>query len=154
MYVLELVASSPTIRNLYTDKRANFATDAGFDLYCPVSWSIPPHSTLLIDLGVSGRMLHESDASDAEEVSYMLVPRSSIIKTPLLLHNSIGIIDIGYRNTIKAAFRNTSNEMYTIEANTRLVQLIVPSLAPFHVKWVDELPTSERGEGGFGSTGK
>jgi dUTP pyrophosphatase len=161
-YTLEILASTPEIRSYYT-QRANFSTDAGVDLYIPETTSILPYETKLVDLGVRCRMLN----ADGEEVSYILVPRSSIVKTPLLLHNSIGIIDVGYRNTIKAALRhcpslNTVIRLqedyvaecaYEIEKDTRLVQLVAPGFGKIRVILVNELPTSERGEGGFGSTG-
>jgi dUTP pyrophosphatase len=102
------------------------------------------------------------------QVSYYLYPRSSISKTPLLLANSVGIIDRGYIGSIKAAFRNTyltqnwvhgdSDEKedygYTIQKGERLVQICGPLLLPIKIKFVDSLDPTERGEGGFGSTGK
>jgi len=87
-------------------------------------------------------------------VSYMLVPRSSISKTPLRMANSIGIIDAGYRGEIMAAVDNTSDKDYMVVPGQRLFQIVHPTLYPFNVAVVDELSETERGDGGFGSTGK
>lgn len=87
---------------------------------------------------------------------YYLYPRSSISKTPLILANHVGIIDSGYRGFIAGAFRNIDTDnSYKVEKHTRLLQICHPSLCPIFVVMVseDELSTTERGEGGFGSTG-
>ncbi len=87
-------------------------------------------------------------------LSYYLYPRSSIIKTPLRLSNSVGIIDSGYRGNIKAVF--DYNTKFTIEKYSRLVQLCSPTLKPLKVILVnnlDDLGYTSRGSGGFGSTG-
>jgi dUTPase len=81
-----------------------------------------------------------------------------------MLANHVGVIDAGYRGSIIGAFRwllpsyltDSHDETYVIAKDTRLVQLCHPSLCPIFVVLVDEntLTPSERGEGGFGSTGK
>ena len=68
--------------------------------------------------------------------------------------NSVGIIDHGYRGNIMAKVLNTSNEPYQVKKGERLFQLCMPTLVPFGVRFVDQLDVTERGEGGFGSTGK
>ena len=72
--------------------------------------------------------------------------------------NSVGIIDSGYRGNIMAKVRNipfnSSDDLnYKIEEGTRLFQICAPDLSPFKVRLVNELSTTSRGEGGFGSTG-
>jgi dUTPase len=71
-----------------------------------------------------------------------------------MLANQVGIIDSGYRGSLIAAFRSFQ-EGYTIEKHTRLVQVCHPTLKPFIVKIINENEFSEtqRGSGGFGSTG-
>ena len=86
--------------------------------------------------------------------SYMLVPRSSISKTPLRMANSIGIIDAGYRGEIMAAVDNRGDKDYMIVPGQRLFQIVHPTLCPFNVGVVDKLSETDRGDGGFGSTGK
>lgn len=89
---------------------------------------------------------------------YYLYPRSSICKTPLRMSNSVGIIDMNYRGEIKAPVDficNSENDEYTITKGTRLFQICHPSLQPmtFHFVSEDELDTTDRNDGGFGSTG-
>ena len=87
-------------------------------------------------------------------ISFQLVPRSSIWRTPLRQSNSIGIIDAGYRGRLMVPVDNISNEDYIIKSGERLFQIVHPLLEPVGVELVDELSDSERGSGGFGSTGK
>jgi dUTP pyrophosphatase len=70
-----------------------------------------------------------------------------------MLANSVGIIDAGYRGEICAMVRNCSNDLYTIKQGDRLFQLCSPDLKPLDIIIVNELSESERGIGGFGSTG-
>lgn len=84
---------------------------------------------------------------------YMLVPRSSITKTPLRLSNSVGIIDPGYRGEIQARVDNLSDAPYTIKAGSSLFQLVAGNLALLKVTFVDRLSDTRRGSGAFGSTG-
>ena len=100
-------------------------------------------------MGIRCRMLD----ADGNQVSYYLYPRSSLANTPLMLANSVGIIDAGYRGEIKAAFRNFFG-VHVVESGTRLVQLCAPGLQSIKVTLVTELNSTERGSGGFGSTGK
>jgi dUTP pyrophosphatase len=89
-----------------------------------------------------------------EPTSFMLVPRSSIFRTPLRQANNIGIIDSGYRGRIMVPVDNRSGEDYIIKNGERLFQLVHPSLKPISIEIVEELDETERGSGGFGSTGK
>jgi len=86
--------------------------------------------------------------------SYQLVPRSSIWRTPLRQSNNIGIIDAGYRGHIMVPVDNISNDDYVVKRGERLFQIVHPSLEPIKVELVEELSETERGSGGFGSTGK
>jgi dUTP pyrophosphatase len=71
-----------------------------------------------------------------------------------MLANHTGIIDSGYRGSLIAAIRSLQFNTYTVDPGTRLVQICHPTLCPIYVVVVneDELSTSERGDGGFGST--
>ena len=82
------------------------------------------------------------------------MPRSSIVKTPLRLCNSIGLIDAGYRGEIMAVVDNIKSELYTVEKGQRLFQLVAMDGSPINFQLVDELTETTRGEDGFGSTGK
>ena len=84
----------------------------------------------------------------------MIYPRSSIgAKTPLRLSNSVGIIDSGYRGELGVLYDNISDHDYEIKAGDRIAQLMVMPSYRFMPKVVDILADSDRGEGGFGSTG-
>jgi dUTP pyrophosphatase len=123
-----------------------YSGDSGFDLYTPVTQTIPAHGTAAIDLGVVVAPLFDG--------GYYLFPRSSIVKTPLRLANSVGIIDNGYRGHLIAVMDNRSDAPYTVARGTRLVQICHPSLMPIRVEVCAEVSAStERGTGGFGSTG-
>jgi len=84
---------------------------------------------------------------------YLLIPRSSISKTPLRMSNSIGLIDGGYRGEIIAYCDNIKNSPYTLKPGQRIFQLISIEDTPIEFELVDELSKTSRGDGGFGSTG-
>ena len=82
----------------------------------------------------------------------LVFPRSSIRKTDLILSNSVGVIDSGYRGEIQVTFKKTGLNKY--EIGDRGVQIIIMPHPPIEFEEVEELTNTERGEGGFGSTGK
>ena len=149
-YRLEILAKNDEVRQYYV-QRANMPGDAGVDLYCPEDVTIEGGKVAFVDLGIKCRMV---DDVNQQEVSYLMYPRSSISKTPLMLANSIGLFDSSYRGSSIAALRNLSSEAYRIEKGSRLVQFVGPALGHIHVVLVDGLNETKRGEGGFGSTGK
>ena len=120
--------------------------DAGLDLYIISKQTIKPYESTLIHLGIS--------CENLENKPYMLMPRSSIAKTPLRLSNSIGLIDAGYRGEIMAAVDNIKNIPFTLEVGQRLFQLVGMDGSEINFELVENLSTSSRGSGGFGSTGK
>lgn len=85
----------------------------------------------------------------------LIIPRSSIgAKTPLRLSNSVGLIDSGYRGELGVLYDNTSDEPYDIKAGDRIAQLLIMPSYRFQPKVVDVLASSDRGETGFGDSGK
>ena len=82
----------------------------------------------------------------------LVFPRSSIRKPDLILSNSVGVIDAGYRGEIQATFKKTGGAVYKI--GDRGAQLIITPHPIIEWNEVNELTNTERGEGGFGSTGK
>ena len=82
----------------------------------------------------------------------LVFPRSSIRKTDLILSNSVGVIDAGYRGEIQATFKKTGGAVYKI--GDRGAQRIITPHPIIEWNEVNELNNTERGEGGFGSTGK
>ena len=82
----------------------------------------------------------------------LVFPRSSIRKTDLILSNSVGVIDSGYRGEIQATFKRSG--VYVYEVGDRGAQIMIIPHPPIEFEEADELSDTERGEGGFGSTGK
>lgn len=141
------------------DERANHTDDAGMDLYVQRDTICAPNQVTFIRHQISCEMLFSAfdkflNKYTPKSSAYLLVPRSSISKTPLLMANSVGIIDAGYRGEIIGAVYNTSNREYTVTAGTRLFQIVAPNLDIFTVEIVNELSETKRGSGGFGSTGQ
>lgn len=122
-------------------------SDAAADLYAKETQTFAPHSL--------GNKIHTGIKIQLPEGWLALIlPRSSMgAKTPLRLSNSIGLIDSGYRGEIMAMYDNISDEYYTINNGDRIAQMLVMPSYRFLPKVVDTLTDTDRGEGGFGSTG-
>ena len=140
------------LKSLYTNHQHYNPGDSGLDLFCPEDIIIGPGETMKIDLQIQCEALHDNSVEN-NNVSYYLYPRSSIIKTPLRLANSVGIIDAGYRGNIIACVDNIKNYEFKIEKGSRLFQICGPTLEPIEIRVINELSNSQRGSGGFGSTG-
>lgn len=122
---------------------------AGIDLYAclPGSVTLIPGSSMMIPTGI---------ACDFPEGYFgLMLPRSSVgVKRHLSLLNTAGVIDHSYNGEIMMAFINNGRNNQTIEPGERLAQLILLPYIKYDVVETDMLSESERGEGGFGSTGK
>lgn len=142
----------------FYESKINLDGDAGVDLFFPNMVRVSKGETLLVDFEINCKMVHVHELDDGhlfeEPTSFMLVPRSSIFRTPLRQANNIGIIDSGYRGRIMVPVDNRSGQDYIIKNGERLFQLVHPSLKPISIEIVEELDETERGSGGFGSTGK
>tara|TARA_B100000073_G_scaffold57462_2_gene42558 strand:- start:2575 stop:3036 length:462 start_codon:yes stop_codon:yes gene_type:complete len=139
-------------KNLYINsiEKGNSKNDSGFDLYVPQSITIEPGEIKLINMGVKCAV-----TKNAKSSPYYLYARSSVTKRGIILVNSVGVIDSGYRGPLMAGFYNTKKEPVTINSGDRIVQICMPDLSySFDVELVDSLDHTERGEGGLGSTGK
>lgn len=128
--------------------------DSGFDLYIPTSYCVEGKSLSKVNTHVKTAMYY-----DSIPCGFYMYPRSSTgTKTPLRLANSVGVIDAGYRGNCIAAFDNISDEPYHINKGDRLVQICPGNLTypiyPVIVDTLEELGSSYRGLGGFGSTGR
>jgi dUTP pyrophosphatase len=82
----------------------------------------------------------------------LVFPRSSIKSTGNRLSNSVGVIDSGYRGSIKAYFDIIDQELEDYTIGDRFAQLIIIPYPQIEFEEVEELSTTERGSGGFGST--
>jgi len=149
---LKIKPFNDSIKSLYINHGHFHDGDAGIDLFVIKDQTIESGETAVIHLGIA--------CENVDLKPYLLMPRSSIAKTPLRLCNSVGLIDAGYRGSLVGAFRwlkpdNETTTQYIDNENTRLLQICHPSLCPIYVTLSegDELSTSLRGTGGFGSTG-
>lgn len=84
----------------------------------------------------------------------MLFPRSSKGSSGMMLKNTVGIIDPDYRGLVYANITNYENEALRVSPKERFVQLVIVKCHDLQdISFVEELDETERGEGGFGSTG-
>lgn len=142
------IKPTETTKEFYINHRSAFVGDSGIDLFFPETIELEPLKTTIIDLGISCEMYCGDNLC-----SYFVYPRSSISKTPLIMHNSVGIIDSNYRHSIKVAIRNLSNQFYTINKGEKLFQICAPNLGEIKLILKDNLSETTRGSG-FGSSGK
>lgn len=86
----------------------------------------------------------------------LVFPRSSVSKRDMVLSNSVGVIDSGYRGEVTFKFKTVGNKMYPDMYNVgdRIGQLIIIPYPDILWDEVDELEDTDRGDGGYGSTGK
>lgn len=120
--------------------------DAGVDLTAiSVDWN--PNGYYSYDTGLAVEI--------PEGYVGLIFPRSSIYKTDLKLSNSVGVIDSGYRGSIKANFYYDDFDTTTpYKVGDRIMQLIILPYPQIELEEVDELSDTSRGSGGFGSSGK
>lgn len=120
---------------------------AGADISAAEDVVLAPGETKLISTGLSM-------AIPSGYVGLMF-PRSGLsLKTPLRQPNSVGVIDADYRGEVRGMFTNTGMNPVSISAGDRIAQMIVIACLKMEWEEVAELDTTERGEGGFGSTGR
>ena len=94
-------------------------------------------------------------ALESSEVVALVFARSGLaIKHGISLSNSVGVIDSDYRGEICVGIINTSRENYTVNPGERIAQLVLTPVIPAEPVEVESLDETERGAGGFGSTGR
>ena len=125
--------------------------DAGLDVFTLEDIIVLAKTMTKVDTGIACEALNDDKTVG---LSFYMYPRSSIVKTPLRLANSVGIIDRDYRGHLMGCFDNITDEDYIIKKGTRLLQICGPNLEPITFELVEELSETSRGLGGFGSTGK
>jgi dUTP pyrophosphatase len=118
-------------------------TDAGADLFSYESLEIYPNEQKLVDTGIAIKI--------PQGFAGFVYNRSSQGKKGITIPHSVGVIDSGYRDTIKVLLKNIGDDPYKITAGDRIAQLVIQKveLVQFKDIWND----STRGTGGFGSTG-
>jgi dUTP diphosphatase len=121
--------------------------DAGFDLRSAVEVEVRPGERAMVPTGLA--------VAIPEGHAGLVLPRSGLAsRRGLTLANAPGLIDAGYRGEIVCAVVNLDRkESVKIGRGDRIAQLAVVAIPEVRPAWVDELPPSRRGEGGFGSTG-
>lgn len=120
-------------------------TDAGMDLRTPVDVTVPAHGSAVVDTGVHVQL-------PANTVG-MLKSKSGLnVKHGI---TSEGVIDVGYTGSIKVKLYNHTSYPYAFNAGDKITQLVILPLAYVgELEQVSELDDSDRGDSGFGSTGR
>ena len=120
------------------------ASDAGADLFALESCEIYPGEQKLVDTGVAVKI--------PRGFAGFIFNRSSQGKQGITIPHSVGVIDADYRGNLKVLLKNISEDPYEISAGDRIAQLVVQrvELPTFRDAWND----TQRGTGGFGSTGQ
>ncbi|MBS1154944.1 MAG: deoxyuridine 5-triphosphate nucleotidohydrolase [Proteobacteria bacterium] len=123
---------------------------AGLDLRACLASSVElaPGATTLVPTGIA---LHIADPG----LAAMILPRSGLgHKQGIVLGNLVGLIDSDYQGQIFVSVWNRSHTPFTIQPLERIAQLVIVPVVQAIFNVVDSFEGSERGEGGFGSTGK
>ena len=121
---------------------------AGYDLYAAIEGpiTIAPHTTIKIGTGLSFELPNNTFGA--------IFARSGLAtKKGLAPANMVGVCDSDYRGEYIVPLHNYSNELQTIEPGERIAQLILMPYIPMVFEEVEELDDTQRGNGGFGSTG-
>ena len=122
-------------------------TDAGCDVFAVEETVIKPHTTVLVKTGIA--------VAIPAGYEIQVRPRSGLsLKTNLRVANAPGTIDSDYRGEVCVIMTNIGNLTETIKQGDKIAQLIIAPVPMIEWKEVDELDSTERGEGGFGSTDK
>ena len=123
---------------------------AGMDLYAciPESVTIEPHEIRLIPTGIA------IELESADYVAYIFARSGLAIKHGIAPANCVGVIDSDYRGEVCVGLVNQTEQSFTIDPNERIAQLVISPVVLPEIKVVDELSDTDRGSGGFGSTGK
>jgi dUTP diphosphatase len=141
-----------TLRVRRLDARAQLPTraypgDAGLDLYALEAAVLEPGERASIRTGIAVE-IPEGEAG-------LVLPRSGLAaRHGVALVNAPGLIDAGYRGEIRVLLLNTDrSEAFELAPGDRIAQLVLVKVEAPAVEEVDELAVSERGAGGFGSSG-
>ena len=123
---------------------------AGMDLYAcldqPVT--IPPHEIRMIPTGIAIAL------ESLDFVAYLYARSGLAIKHGIAPANCVGVIDSDYRGEVCAGLLNATEKEFTIEPGERIAQLVIAPVILPEIEEVNELDETQRGAGGFGSTGR
>lgn len=119
----------------------------GMDIFMPTDGEIPMDSTAKVRLGFAAEVPENHVA--------LIFPRSGVgSRFGLELNNTCGVIDADYRGEWMATLRTKSGHHYTWNKGARVLQFVVVPVAMIEPELAEELSETDRGQGGFGSTGK
>ena len=121
---------------------------AGYDLYAAIDEivDIAPHSTVKIDTGLAMELQAGTFAG--------IFARSGLAtKKGLRPANCVGVVDSDYRGPVIVALHNDTDEMMSVMPGERIAQMIIMDYRPIEFRIADNLSDTDRGTGGFGSTG-
>jgi dUTP pyrophosphatase len=123
-----------------------YAGDAGFDLSACEQVVLEPGERAVIPTGLA--------IAIPEGYAGFVQPRSGLAaRHGITIVNTPGLVDAGYRGEVRVVLLNTdSREPFVVEPGMRIAQLVVVPISEIAVREVEELPESERGERGFGSS--
>jgi dUTP pyrophosphatase len=120
--------------------------DAGLDLCAAESITLKPGERGVVPTGLR-LAIPDGHAG-------LILPRSGLaLRHGVTVLNAPGLIDAGYRGEIRVLLINHGAEAVTLERGERIAQLVIQPVAQVRLVETDRLPDSNRGEGGFGSTG-
>lgn len=120
---------------------------AGMDLVAAVDLTIAPGERMLVPTGLA--------VAVPEGYELQLRPRSGLaLQHGITLPNTPATIDADYRGELRVILVNLGSEPFTVHRGDRIAQMLVQRVEPVTITEVRELPTTERGAGGFGSTGR
>lgn len=131
-------------KGAYMPTRA-FETDAGLDLYSPVEVDIPPRGSATIDTGIHVELPRNTTG--------FLKSRSGL-NVKHGIQSGEGVIDVGYTGSIRVKLYNHSGRWYTVNKGDKISQLVIMPILTPDLELVDELDETERGNNGFGSSGR
>ena len=123
---------------------------AGMDLYACIDkpLTIAPHSIKVVPTGLA------IELESADYVAYIFARSGLAIKHGIAPANCVGVIDSDYRGEVCVGLVNQTDKAFTIVPEERIAQLVISPVIVPEIELVDELEDTERGEGGFGSTGQ
>jgi dUTP pyrophosphatase len=159
-YELEILPLAESIQSLYPLSTFNRSEEnAGLDLYASQTVTVQREPGF-IPFGIAARLLRVEPMPNGgshdvvkTESHFFLLPRSSLYKSGLLMANSAGVIDKSYRGELKAPVWSMTGDS-VVRTGERWFQIVAPDMGWIrNVHVVDALPETNRGTGGFGSTG-
>lgn len=124
-----------------------YAGDAGLDLAAAEGAVLAPGERAVVGTGLA--------VAVPEGHAAFVQPRSGLAaRHGITIVNAPGLVDSGYRGEVMVVLLNTGDEPFAVEPGMRIAQLVVLPVAPAEPVEVDELPGTERGERGHGSSGR